>query len=369
MQDKTCMKPQTFGRKSTKQGASTHDIISSKQDDKLFRDYSMRRSHSHSGGSSGPNSLSNDEQSGQLGIGHSSLEPSRYVSQEELDALKGCVMRRRALFSPSPSSSPVHSYVHQQYNSPQLTNSLPLRGRHIADEASHVRQGSLEYDHLKDFNPYIPVTTTDSVSVQFNLQGDDNKEECGGGDGSNLCEVYSQHSLITRRHAAGNKKSTLKSCDNELCNDKRICECGLTLHSSQSKYQNPQISASCDILQRVESYTTDASNSWPRKGLYTIATPGTEAKTITLLDKSKCKQLQQSPFHSKYNSPLLLNRPCEEGMKTCDIGSSYSLYSQTTTVSSLTDRQHCSYSEGVDGTLFKDRTNVSTDMNDVTTTI
>ena len=48
---------------------------------------------------------------------------SPYVSQEELNALKGCVMRSRALFSPSPSSSPVHSFVHKQPHSPRHTNS------------------------------------------------------------------------------------------------------------------------------------------------------------------------------------------------------------------------------------------------------
>jgi hypothetical protein len=77
------------------------------------------------------------------------------------------------------------------------------------------------------------------------------------------------------------------------------------------------------------------------------------------------QQLHHSPLHSRFNSPLLQQRHqvypfdgCMGSLKTCDTGSNCSLYSQTTTVSSLADRQHCSYSEGVDGNLFKARSDV-----------
>ena len=276
---------------------------------------------------------------------------SRYVSQEELNALKGCVMRRRAVFSPSPSSSPVHSFVHKQPSSPTVTNSLPTRRRASlrTDEASHVRQSSLEYDHLKDFNPSMVVNsnTTDSVSVQFRLQGCAEKEELVS---NGACSIH-HNSLSIWRHDT--------DCSSHIGSD-----------LYRSCHQN---FCSCDLqsLQETERCRSDASNSWPRNEL---SAQGITKEPITekiipnafssLIGRSNHVQLHYSPFHSKYSSPVLSKHKVYsfEGslncMKACDTGSNYSLYSQTTTASSLTDRQHCSYSKGVDGNLFKDRTEV-----------
>lgn len=291
-------------------------------------------------------------------FGNRSLEkPSLYVSQEELDALKGCVTRRRAVFSPSPSSSPVHSYVHQQ--SPKASISMPVGGKHLLlqDEVSHERQGSFEYDHLKDYDPCIPVgTTTDSVSVQFRLQGCDESGECGS-----VRKIFPKNSVAVKRCAIADKELSLGLSPPEQpdFNVYLTHQDGRRYKStdrSQSKCQNP---GSCDLqlVQEVERCGADICNcnSWPRNE---VRLPDSETKAASpLLEIAKFTQ--QNPF--KYHSPLPKRQVYshEGNMRTCDAGSNFSLYSQTTTVSSLADRQHCSYSKGVDGTLFKDRTDVS----------
>ncbi len=285
---------------------------------------------------------------------------SRYVSQEELNALKGCVMRRRAVFSPSPASSPVHSFVHKKQSSqpsPSFTNSLPIRGRQLLkdDEASHVRQSSLEYDHLKDFDPVVDNSKmADSVSVQFRLQGCAESNKFGARQDS-----------LGLKHGTVIKKTFLHHSIPERL------DCCAHLGSNGHGFYQLSHHNSFDLqsLQETGRCCCNACN-WPQNDLSTEAItnePVTENKPLNALPpfigKSSHVQLLHSPFHSKYNSPVLSRHqvyPCEGSMKTCDAGSNYSLYSQTTTVSSLTDRQHCSYSKGVDGNLFKDRTEVIT---------
>ena len=288
--------------------------------------------------------------------GQSLEKASPYVSQEELDALKGCVMRRRAVFSPSPSSSPVHSYVQVKSHSPALTNSLPAGGKRrfrVPEEGSHIRQSSLEYDHLKDFDPLLPVNdVVDSVSVQFRLQGDS--------EGPSEDSVMHSSSISTgfKKHSVSNNESSLSYSIPERL-DWYVCRDRGAMASANGN------DCSCDLHSGVCS-------TWPQKELLTKeATEVSKGgKTIgsPLSVKSTRTQQQQyhSPLHSKFNSPLLQVKhqvyPFEGILKTCDTGSSYSLYSQSTTVSSLTDRQHCSYSKGVDGNLFKTRCDVSSSV-------
>ena len=110
------------------------------------------------------------------------LKPLRAL-QGELDALKGCVSQRRALFSPQRASSPiVHTHDDQPVPtartspcSPHPTSPLqqeavvfPLKEYSVQVEPfidptsssppsvspiRHSRRGSLEYDHLEDFDP------------------------------------------------------------------------------------------------------------------------------------------------------------------------------------------------------------------------
>ncbi len=252
-------------------------------------------------------------------------KPSSYVSQEELNALKGCVMRRRAVFSPSPSSSPLHSYVQNSHHTPTRTSSLPCGRRRLmkADDISHVRQGSLEYDHLKDFDPCESASIPDSVSVQFRfLDGNDS-------EGHTECMHRHTHSTLSiKRHGTGE----LKSEDIKNCSD----EC----------------------------------SSWPRNKVMCshINTELCESKKSVDIFSPLVKRSNSnhSPHHTKYNSPLLSKHPTYlhesniDWLKTSDTGSNHSLYSQGTTVSSLADRPHRSYSKGIDGYHFKNRTKVCT---------
>ena len=336
---KTQMKVQT--------GRKTASVRSRKPNDQnLSEDFSFGAYSKFNS----PNEISDSREDEPYGVlRKGSLEKaSRYVSQEELDALKGCVMRSRAVFSPTPSSSPVHSFVHQQLtfqHSPKHTNSLPHIGKHVVDGASHARQGSLEYDHLKDFDPCVPNPAADSISVQFRLQSDGEFS----GVGKSKLKVSSQYPLGVRSCATDGP--SVATCGiSEGINDAKLSCDNDVRDSLWCKY-----SPSCSrlLVKETESHTTTGnSNSWPRKELCTTETDATASP----YDRCKFGQ-HQSPFHP---SPSPLKRLQEGGTKTYDAGSSYSLYSQITTASSLTDRQHCSYSKGVDGTLFKERTDVST---------
>lgn len=309
---------------------------------------------------------SSDEESDLIRDNSQSLEKaSRYVSQEELDALKGCVMKRRAMFSPSPSSSsPVHPHVQQfkPHNSPILTNSQPARGKQrlrANEEVLHVRQSSLEYDHLDPMDPYISIgNTTDSVSVQFRLQ------ECGENHSNSSGGSCHHNSIGIKAHENPNNGSTL-TCSIPEKPDDHLHTRDHTWKLNQSKHliscsfdQNSLQGSSGSVCNRND-------HECLVKGSDELLQDGKSVDVSSpLLGKLNHRQQQlpyYSPLHSKY-SPLLPKHPIYpfEGssLKTCDTGSNYSLYSQATTASSLTDRLHCSYSKGVDGNLFKERVDV-----------
>lgn len=185
---------------------------------------------------------------------------SSYVSQEELNALKGCVMRRRAVFSPSPSSSPYCKHL------PYLTNSLPI-GSTYQDEIHHVRQSSLEYDHLKDFDPHPIGSITDSISVQFRLAEAENYSD------------KSQEVCHCKSNGFNDEAPEMISHENQGgCN------------SIHSKQKNPQT-----FFTHADSF-----NSWPRK-VYDESGGKVSSSPLT----AKSNLINQSPFHSKFNSPIL----------------------------------------------------------------
>ena len=98
-------------------------------------------------------------------------QPSSYVSAEELHALRGCVTRGRAVFSPSPysvrsselSRVGVHVYPDSDLSNTDpsmlfVPQTLPGRG----SEFHRARRFSLEYDHLEDFHPGQTHESSDS---------------------------------------------------------------------------------------------------------------------------------------------------------------------------------------------------------------
>ena len=284
--------------------------------------------------------------------------PNRYVSQEELDALKGCVMRRRVIFSPSPSSSPVsHNTRHKNCSQhfPEHSNSLPARGKRILlnNECKHKRHGSFEYDHLRDFDPHTDTASTgnmsDSVSVQFRLQVKEESEVPH--------DSVSQYSRTTRTPFSGYNMPDLLSTEARF----DIGACPVKHAPSSTSFSEP-----CR-MKHVQECSTDAHVVLPSKlcGYRSNLELTTPENTMDLFPRpvTKSTSVQHySPYHTKFNSPLLSKHHHDEsvrGLKTCDhTGSNFSIYSQATTVSSLNDRPHCTYSKGVDGNRFKDRTDV-----------
>ena len=297
-------------------------------------------------------------------------KPNCYVSQEELDALKGCVTRRRAVFSPSPSSSPVHSYVHQRRTSqltPSHTNSLPVRrkGAVVTKKINHVHQGSFEYDHLKDYDPSMSVgNIPDSVSVQFRLQSNDDGNQCNNGIHQQNTKNYGfdtdislSYSIPERLNSAvyySGRHSDSRSVDNSQCISQ--CSHSCAFHS----------------LQRNECNHSDMYHNWPQQkepvssirnirralsaqvNVNSYSPPSGRSNPVL-------QHYRNSPFLGKFSSSLLSKQqqtPSDGNFhctRTKESGSNNSLYSQTT---SLTERPHRSYSKGVDGNVFKDQTEV-----------
>ena len=308
--------------------------------------------------------------------------PNRYVSQEELKALEGCVTRRRALFSPSPASSPQTACVssskitHCQVSSPMHCHSQPLSRRGIlGSSGGHSRQGSLEYDHLTDFNPHVGMTDS-SVSIQFRLQGDG---ITGGQATSNSFQVASNHSGMKCRSTVSSSIPEMH-CHDQLCHGSRnqffqgsgglgrsnsSCVPFIYPHHAVDSCSGPEIC--CDPAATAVPPTFDGCQPTAARVLSGLSKPDPVPEAYHPSPSSLNAMQHQSPYHTKFNSPLLSKHQYvheEDGVMNVlsvgeHTGSNFSLYSQTTTVSSLNDRPHCSYSKGVDGSVFKDRTDVS----------
>lgn len=298
--------------------------------------------------------------------------PNRYVSQEELKALKGCVTRRRALFSPSPSSSSLTSSIslrkssqHSAQYSPGHSYSLPLNRKRLVVEgdAMHTRQGSLEYDHLTDFNPQSSSLSNvgDSISVQFRFQG----------EGETVKPTF-QGVQAACNHSSFKYKVPFSCSIPEIHHfDQRHCVGGGAVaglgrsNSSNIPLVDPHL-----VELGCERCSDAAVSILPANSYWTSKVSSGPSKQDAVCDSYFCPSTRavqhHSPYHTKFNSPLLSRHQCTLDEGTHDLkagehtGSNFSLYSQTTTTSSLNDRRpHCSYSKGVDGSVFKDRTDVS----------
>ena len=154
-------------------------------------------------------------------------EPPGYVLPEELDALRGCVTRGRALFSPTPPMNTLEMPLSKDDSGDQNVEDIlgdatkeleSLQGKGeggvdsfvrpslspITDESPrdswHSRQGSFEYDHLENFKPGQCVNVPDqhkkpnacSVSIQFGTTGYECQVVCepepGDADGTTAPE-------------------------------------------------------------------------------------------------------------------------------------------------------------------------------------
>ncbi len=292
--------------------------------------------------------------------------PNRYVSQEELDALKGCVTKRRILFSPGPAASlsSITTSCRElgDHQSAGHSYSVPLIRKHIVTESdgSHSRQGSLEYDHLSDFNPHqhesnpthCSNTSTPgdtAVSIQFRLHNEKTSKTSS-----------TPPSLARYIHSDMKYKSPVSSSISEIHRHEHCHVSAVSLGRSNSSCVPLVQSRYGDCCYDPTARPTPM-DSWQ---IGKAPTGSFNVSETPITTPTRAVQ-HQSPYHTKFNSPLLSKHQYmhDEGstslLREDHTGSNFSIYSQSTTVSSINDRPHCSYSKGVDISVFKDRTNVS----------
>ena len=276
----------------------------------------------------------------------------------------------------------------------------------------HIRHGSSEYDHLEDFDPSLRVHTCcttlpnsvpDSVSVQFGSAGYE-------------CETVRESKQLQQRHSGlditaisrSDCNIHLQKPDNDtksqwLTSIPLSCSIPGGLNSSnQLNNTSPRLNVSSlgQGLSQPQNWgftpyhTLDKKlcNSWPRHQLFQNRQQGLVHSNF---HKGKVAHMspQCSPKHTPYHTPLssphrspqLLRTKCSMSQQTpyvphppiirerevlmkpyipssYELGSTFSIssrHSVSNPSSSLCGRPHISYSTGVDGQIFKDKTEVS----------
>lgn len=196
--------------------------------------------------------------------------PNNYVSQEELEALKGCVTKRRELFSPDllglsgscslshtlpkqKSKREAHHYLRQQMPNERSTiNSSDSEDQLFMSKVGqghyHPRQGSQEYDHLENYYPSNQLrssTVPDSVSIQFRA----NSYDCVA-----VCQTEELNVVDGKGHIDQLKfvkgEASLSADDSPYIVGKR----SYSFDSQPSgKKLNSEICSSCSIPGRLDS--------------------------------------------------------------------------------------------------------------------
>ena len=300
---------------------------------------------------------------------------SSYVSHEELSALKGCVTRRRALFSPKSS-----------WEASSLTLPAPTPELPCFDFERKPHHHS-ECDHLKDnlLTTSVSNPVPDSVSVQFD-------SACY--DSETVCESTSKRHQ--RRHTGLNVAAISRSeCNidgksidaNRQCLADTLLSCSIPGELNVSSSQREERSRFPDLeedlhhphswgLPLIHAKNKSLYSSWPCRQ-FCQCTKGKSTSSLCSVKRTPhlttssapyqitpLLQTKQRPFYPHF----LSNRgnPCM-GMipsfsSSLDVGSTLSVSSCHSTSDpslSLNGRQHISYSTGVDGQVFKDKTEVS----------
>lgn len=345
-------------------------------------------------------------------------QSSGYVSRVELNALKGCVMKRRALFSPNSAAALVYQC--------SLPDGPPDEA--LPEPSEKHRHDSVEYDHLVDFKQLGAQLSASqdscSVSVMFGSAGYDCKAIHRPGTPTSSHKSTAQQGLeVTAcyciRHSSTSALSDLARLEcKPLPSSQSIPSC---LHT-RDQVQQPKREFVCPILplqpqkpvdssgnapSQVSNHTkptNDSSNSWPRNRAYSVAHNNSKMFEVSSLRKvhrpnmhshSRSHSLvrpshqqyshHRSPFPSPQHSPLTARRKCSTAstdVARTDMGlesSSFSLYGRTNelgstvsvrssashqSVSTLAssswcdNRSHSTFVNGVEGRLFKERTDM-----------
>ena len=328
-------------------------------------------------------------------VGLSTDKTSSCVSQEELNALKGCVSRRRRLFSPrsfqAASRSPSTALVFKELPHPAY------KFKHRTASMRSMSYNSRSSNEDKDSNPNSASSTVsgipDSVSVQFG---------CAGYECETVCESNTKQ--MHHRHGGLNITAISKSdfsidvgkTDRRMSDTDRRClamsySIPGELNSSSLRFQDSTFSSlkvhTCEQCARRNQSIPHKSlcNSWPRQQLYKKSQPGTYSdicrRKMVCSHSSPQNTPQRTPLSSPHRSPQLRAKSHQvpsvhqyskfrgrgEAViksylpNSYELGSTFSIssnHSLSNTSSVLCGRPHISYSPGVDGQTFKSRTDV-----------
>ena len=335
------------------------------------------------------------EDSGDEAEGWSSEKVSSCVSQEELNALKGCVSRRRRLFSPRSyqAASLSTASVFQELPHPALKSKRRTAGRRNA--SSNRRSSLYEHKRVQDSNSIaLPSATAsgvpDSVSVQFGRAG----YECQTVRESNSKPVQHRHGgLNITAMSKSDFDIDVQKPDRRMGDANQCLALSYSipgeLNSSSLRFQDSTFSAlnvpsceQCTCRNHKSLY-----NSWSRQQLYqskqlgaysdsckrkmacSHCSPQNTPQFTPLSSPNRSPQLQRAKSH-QVPSVRQFSRLKGRGdavlkpyiPSSYDLGSTFSISSNrsmSSTSSVLCGRPHISYSPGVDGQTFKNRTEVS----------
>ncbi len=301
---------------------------------------------------------------------------NRYVSQEELRVLRGCVSERRAIFSLNQKSLHFLSFGGVKVYNDQMgmcknrcvssadglnrnQSSFPFGGD------NSFKHSAFEPTHLQDL---LSVSQTpDSVSVQFRSDSREHistqNSDCTFSerievlDCSNAAYHFTGNEDIEHSHSLGiNKRTKLKlgsRINGGLCKDQSINLSCSPIVPSQECMHSPLLKVSHDQSRH---------NSWPRNMVNHNQFSDTAEPHCTAycassphhLEKHKPASIVSTDFLS-----LTSKIPEQEGFgSTSSVFSIQSRQSSVTSVSSCSERLHLSFVKGVNGVDFKQRTDV-----------
>lgn len=314
-------------------------------------------------------------------------QTSKYVSHEELRALKGCVTRRRAMFSPKSSNEGRCFTLQELPYRTCVSESLSKTNR---ENSQHNQCHSSEYD-VGEFEPNlhpsaISENVPDSISVQFGCAGYECETVC---ESSSKQLQHRQRGLnVTAISKSDCNLNVQKSCPQSYDVSSRCVSIPGELNSSSLKYQQGFIFP--DKIYSLEQSLSQPQNgsiygrkhetlcnSWPRQQLYQTTPVGGSVNSKRKVVCSQC-----SPKHVSHLVPLASQNPqtfnsvafqgphipVMKGREmiikpylpcSCELGSTFSISSHHSVSNSSPARPHISYNTGVDGQIFKDRTEVS----------
>lgn len=285
---------------------------------------------------------------------------SSSVSHEELRVLTGCVTRGRVLFSPKSFQETSPSVLQVVSASTSDFSITP----HCHDYTS-----SLECDNHKGNPPISSATNSipDSVSVQF---------DCACYDNETVCKSLVEH----QQSSAG---SSVAAVSESECNNDWQCvvdaplSCSIpgelnTCNAHRAKFPGLEHGLPDQSLEFPLSRAKEKSlhSSWPchhfchsQKENSTSALRSCSAKHVAHETAphqvARLLLAKQHSYLPTFQGNIGMKSSLSNSVEVASALSISSCHSASDPALSLSDRPHISYSTGVDGQVFKDKTEVS----------